>query len=167
MLLTTSFPYLDYLAYPNFSITEYNTVLMSPNEWFLSFFSHRSDPSIPSCLDFKPLWLIYICWQLYKELSQCYQALVSSEAKLRQSHQELSSQLAQKDQQILELQAGLQQQQQEQIQLQQELQLQQQPQLTAIYPSPQKQTNFKVRTILIHYVFQKGLNDQMHKNILA
>ncbi|XP_039879916.1 centlein isoform X3 [Simochromis diagramma] len=81
--------------------------------------------------------------QLYKELSQCYQALVSSEAKLRQSHQELSSQLAQKDQQILELQAGLQQQQQEQIQLQQELQLQQQPQLTAIYPSPQKQTNFK------------------------
>lgn len=93
---------------------------------------------------------------------------MSSEAKLRQSHQELSSQLAQKDQQILELQAGLQQQQQEQIQLQQELQLQQQPQLTAIYPSPQKQTNFKVRTILIlHYVFQKGLNDQMHKNILV
>ncbi|XP_063332222.1 centlein isoform X2 [Pelmatolapia mariae] len=81
--------------------------------------------------------------QLYKELSQCYQALVSSEAKLRQSHQELSSQLAQKDQQILELQADLQQQQQEQIQLQQELQRQQQPQLTAIYPSPQKQTNFK------------------------
>lgn len=81
--------------------------------------------------------------QLYKELSQCYQALVSSETKLRQSHQELSSQLAQKDQQILELQAELQQQQQEQIQLQQELQRQQQPPLTAIYPSPQKQTNFK------------------------
>uniref|UniRef100_A0A096LXW3 Centlein, centrosomal protein n=1 Tax=Poecilia formosa TaxID=48698 RepID=A0A096LXW3_POEFO len=48
---------------------------------------------------------------LYKELSQCYQALVSSEAKLRQSHQELSTQVVQKDEQISELQAQLQKQQ--------------------------------------------------------
>ncbi|XP_044203045.1 centlein isoform X1 [Thunnus albacares] len=76
--------------------------------------------------------------RLYKELSQCYQALVSSEAKLRESHQELSSQLAQKDQQVLQLQTQLQQQQQEQIQLQQ------QAQHTVLYPSPNRQTNFKV-----------------------
>uniref|UniRef100_A0A3Q1F5P0 Centlein, centrosomal protein n=1 Tax=Acanthochromis polyacanthus TaxID=80966 RepID=A0A3Q1F5P0_9TELE len=76
--------------------------------------------------------------RLYKELSQCYQALVTSEAKLRQSHQELSSQLAQKDQHILELQTQL-QQQQEQIQQQQ----QQQAQQTALYPSPNRQTNFR------------------------
>ncbi|CAK6958571.1 centlein [Scomber scombrus] len=75
---------------------------------------------------------------LYKELSQCYQALMSSEAKLRQSHQDLSSQLTQKDQQVLQLQAQL-QQQQEQIQLQQ----QQQTQHTVLYPSPNRQTNFK------------------------
>ncbi|TMS23186.1 Centlein [Larimichthys crocea] len=76
--------------------------------------------------------------RLYKELSQCYQALTSSEANLRQSHQELNSLLAQKDQHILQLQAQL-QQQQEQIQLQQ----QQQAQHTALYPSPNRQTNFK------------------------
>ncbi|XP_008296627.1 centlein [Stegastes partitus] len=80
--------------------------------------------------------------RLYKELSQCYQALVTSEAKLRQSHQELSSQLAQKDQHILELQAQL-QQQQEQIQLQQQQQQQQQTQQTAHYPPPNRQTNLK------------------------
>ncbi|XP_028259891.1 centlein [Parambassis ranga] len=81
--------------------------------------------------------------QLYKELSQCYQALVSSEAKLRQSHQELSSQLAQRDQNILELQAQL-HQQQEQIQLQQQQQSQQQQvQQTVLHPSPNRQTNFK------------------------
>ncbi|XP_070684053.1 centlein [Pempheris klunzingeri] len=79
--------------------------------------------------------------RLYKELSQCYQALTSSEANLRQSHQELSSLLAQRDQHILQLQAQLQQQQQEQIQLQQ--QLQQQAQQAALYPSPTRQTNFK------------------------
>ncbi|XP_068583819.1 centlein [Cebidichthys violaceus] len=95
--------------------------------------------------------------RLYKELSQCYQALVSSEANLRQSHQKLSSLLAQKDQHILQLQAQLQQQeqiqlqqehqqQQEQIQLQQQqqqpeqIQLQQQQQQ---HPSPNRQTNFK------------------------
>ncbi|XP_022625830.1 centlein [Seriola dumerili] len=81
--------------------------------------------------------------RLYKELSQCYQALMSSEANLRQSHQELSSQLAQKDQHILQLQTQLQQQQQqEQIQLQQQQQ-QLQAQQTTIYPSPNRQTNFK------------------------
>ncbi|XP_040891089.1 centlein [Toxotes jaculatrix] len=81
--------------------------------------------------------------RLYKELSQCYQALVSTEASLRQSHQELSSQLAQKDQHILQLQAQLQQQQQqEQIQLLQQQQLQ--AQQTTIYPSPNRQTNLKV-----------------------
>ncbi|XP_056228861.1 centlein [Seriola aureovittata] len=80
--------------------------------------------------------------RLYKELSQCYQALMSGEANLRQSHQELSSQLAQKDQHILQLQTQLQQQQQqEQIQLQQQQQLQ--AQQTTIYPSPNRQTNFK------------------------
>ncbi|XP_035493417.2 centlein isoform X1 [Scophthalmus maximus] len=79
--------------------------------------------------------------RLYKDLSQCYQALVSSEANLRQSHQELSSQLAQKDQHILHLQAQLQQQQQqqhEQIRQQQ----QQQPQPTT-HPSLNRQTNLK------------------------
>ncbi|XP_037830880.1 centlein isoform X2 [Kryptolebias marmoratus] len=75
--------------------------------------------------------------QLYKELSQCYQALMSSEAKLRQSHQELSSQLTQKVQRIFELQAQL-QKQQEQMQQQQH-----QAQHTAVYHSPNKQTNFK------------------------
>ncbi|XP_038569147.1 centlein isoform X2 [Micropterus salmoides] len=74
--------------------------------------------------------------RLYKELSQCYQALVSSEANLRQSHQELSSQLAQKDQDILQLQAQIQQQQQEQMQ-------QEQAQHTALHSSPNRQTNFK------------------------
>ncbi|XP_014904698.1 centlein isoform X2 [Poecilia latipinna] len=74
---------------------------------------------------------------LYKELSQCYQALVSSEAKLRQSHQELSTQVVQKDEQISELQAQL-QKQQEQIQL---LQQQQHTQPAAL--SPNKQTNLK------------------------
>ncbi|XP_049427351.1 centlein [Epinephelus fuscoguttatus] len=76
--------------------------------------------------------------RLYKELSQCYQALVSSEANLRQSHQNLSSLLAQKDQHILQLQAQLQQQQQEQIQQQQ-----QQAQYTPLKPSINRQTNFK------------------------
>uniref|UniRef100_UPI0037E750BE centlein n=1 Tax=Semicossyphus pulcher TaxID=241346 RepID=UPI0037E750BE len=81
--------------------------------------------------------------RLYTELSHCYQALTSSEANLRQSHQELSSQLAQKDQQILQLQAQL-QQQQDQIQLHEQQQQQQQTQQhTALYPSPNRQTNFK------------------------
>ncbi|XP_013863230.1 centlein, partial [Austrofundulus limnaeus] len=74
--------------------------------------------------------------QLYKELSQCYQTLMSSEAKLRQSHQELSSQLAQKVQHIFELQAQLQKQQEQMHQ-------QHQAQRTAVYRSPNKQTNFK------------------------
>ncbi|XP_026216572.1 centlein isoform X2 [Anabas testudineus] len=77
--------------------------------------------------------------RLYKELSQCYQALVSSEANLRQSHQELNSQLAQKTEYILQLQAQLKQQQQEQIQLQQQLHSHQ----ATIYLSPNRQTNFK------------------------
>uniref|UniRef100_A0A3Q3IAM9 Centlein, centrosomal protein n=1 Tax=Monopterus albus TaxID=43700 RepID=A0A3Q3IAM9_MONAL len=80
--------------------------------------------------------------KLYKELSQCYQALVSSEASLRQSHQQLSSQLAQKDQYILQLQSQLQQQQLEQIHLQQWQQQLQAPQ-TTLDPSPNRQTNFK------------------------
>ncbi|XP_061573736.1 centlein isoform X2 [Cololabis saira] len=83
--------------------------------------------------------------QLYKELSQCYQTLMSSEAKLRQSHQELSSQLAQKYKDISELQAQL-QKKNEQIQLQQQQQQQQhQAQHTALYSSPNKQTNLKVQ----------------------
>ncbi|KAK9540506.1 hypothetical protein VZT92_002954 [Zoarces viviparus] len=97
--------------------------------------------------------------RLYKELSQCYQALVSSEANLRLSHQKLSSLLAQKDQHILQLQAQLQQQdqiqlqQQERIQLQQQQlevqqqQQQQQQQQEQIqlqqHPSSNRQTNFK------------------------
>ncbi|KAM6940335.1 centlein [Xenentodon cancila] len=87
--------------------------------------------------------------QLYKELSQCYQTLMSSEAKLRQSHQELGSQLAQKYKDILELQAQL-QEKNEQIQLvqlqqqQQQQQQQHQAQHTALYSSPNKQTNLKV-----------------------
>uniref|UniRef100_G3PZE6 Centlein n=1 Tax=Gasterosteus aculeatus aculeatus TaxID=481459 RepID=G3PZE6_GASAC len=81
---------------------------------------------------------------LYKELSQCYQALVSSEANLRHSHQKLSSLLAQKDQHIVQLQAELQQEQQEQIQQQQQQQLQQQHTHVPQQHSPQKrQTNFK------------------------
>ncbi|XP_029285765.1 centlein [Cottoperca gobio] len=80
--------------------------------------------------------------RLYKELSQCYQALVSSEADLRQSHQKLSSLLADKDQSILQLQAQLQEQQQEQIQQQQAQQQQQQDRHTPLY-SPCRQTNFK------------------------
>ncbi|XP_029950993.1 centlein [Salarias fasciatus] len=79
--------------------------------------------------------------QLYKELSQCYQALMSGEAKLRQSYHELTDQFAQKNQHILELQAQL-QQQQDQIHLQQQQQ-QQQCQLTALYSSPSRQTNLK------------------------
>ncbi|XP_071378029.1 centlein [Centroberyx affinis] len=82
--------------------------------------------------------------RLYKELSQCYQALVSGEAKLRQSHLELSSQLAQKDQDILHLQAQLQQQQeQKQLQQQQQQQQQQQAQQTTVCPPQNRQTNFK------------------------
>uniref|UniRef100_A0A3P9MJC9 Centlein, centrosomal protein n=1 Tax=Oryzias latipes TaxID=8090 RepID=A0A3P9MJC9_ORYLA len=76
--------------------------------------------------------------RLYKELSQCYQALVMSESKLRQNHQELRSQLADKDQLITQLQAQL-QKQQEQIQQQQ----QQQAQHVTLYSSSNKQTNFK------------------------
>ncbi|XP_014834207.1 PREDICTED: centlein-like [Poecilia mexicana] len=83
---------------------------------------------------------------LYRELSQCYQALVSSEAKLRQSHQELSTQVVQKDEQISELQAQL-QKQQEQIQLL--LQQQQHTQPAAL--SPNRQTNLKVNSQLTAY----------------
>ncbi|XP_061889650.1 centlein-like isoform X4 [Entelurus aequoreus] len=81
------------------------------------------------------------CQRLYSELSQCYQTLMSSEAKLRQSHQELSSQLAQKEQQILQLQAQLQQQQKQQ----QEEQFPSRPpaQQTTICTSTQRQTNLK------------------------
>nr|XP_057922850.1 centlein isoform X2 [Doryrhamphus excisus] len=80
------------------------------------------------------------CQRLYSELSQCYQNLMSSEAKLRQSHQELSSQLSQKEQQILQLQAQLQQREH-----QDEEQLPPQPQAlqTAIYTSTIRQTNLK------------------------
>ncbi|XP_033986041.1 centlein [Trematomus bernacchii] len=96
--------------------------------------------------------------KLYKELSQCYQALISSEANLRQSHQKLSGLLEERDQHILQLQAQTQQQEQEHTQLQlhnQQLQQQQQQQLqqqqqnqqqqaqhTPLY-SPNRQTNFK------------------------
>ncbi|XP_068506819.1 centlein isoform X2 [Syngnathus scovelli] len=72
------------------------------------------------------------CQKLYSELSQCYQTLMSSEAKLRQSHQELSSQLAHKEQYILQLQAQLQQQQQ-----------QRQTQRAEISISSNRQTNLK------------------------
>ncbi|XP_078808165.1 centlein-like isoform X1 [Oryzias latipes] len=83
--------------------------------------------------------------RLYKELSQCYQALVMSESKLRQSHQELRSQLADKDQLISQLQAQL-QKQQEQIQHPQQQQ-QQQAQHVTLYSSSNKQTNFKALVV--------------------
>uniref|UniRef100_A0A8C6NLQ9 Centlein n=1 Tax=Nothobranchius furzeri TaxID=105023 RepID=A0A8C6NLQ9_NOTFU len=73
--------------------------------------------------------------QLNKELSQCYQTLVSSEAKLHQSHQELRDQLAQRDQHIMELQAQLQKQLEQ-------VQQQHQAHRTALHCSPSKQTNF-------------------------
>lgn len=82
---------------------------------------------------------VYFCWQLYTELSQCYQALVSSEANLRQSHQETSALLARRDKDILQLQSQLQRQQ---------IQQQQQAQHTSIHPTSNKQTNFKVITSL-------------------
>ncbi|XP_077379749.1 centlein [Festucalex cinctus] len=78
------------------------------------------------------------CQKLYSELSQCYQTLMSSEAKLRQSHQELSRQLAQKEQQILQLQAQQKQQQQQEEQIQQ-----QQAQQTAVCIAGNRQTNLK------------------------
>ncbi|RVE76165.1 hypothetical protein OJAV_G00005680 [Oryzias javanicus] len=78
--------------------------------------------------------------RLYKELSQCYQALVTSESKLRQNHQELRSQLADKDQLITQLQAELQNPQE---QIQHPHQQQQQAQHVTLYSSSNKQTNFK------------------------
>lgn len=104
-------------------------------------FIHHFYLSLP--LFSQPLYPVCVCWQLYKELSQCYQALVSSEANLRQSHLELSSQLAQKDQHIQQLKAQL-QQQHEQLQQQQ----QQQAQQTAVCAPPNRQTNFKVSSFL-------------------
>lgn len=98
---------------------------------------------------------ISVCIQLYTELSQCYQSLISSEANLRQSHQELSSLLAQKEKHILELQAEL-QQQQEGMQLQQ--QQQQQAPHAALHPSSNRQTNFKVITrLLFHHLYHTPL----------
>ena len=127
---------------------------MSLNLIFFHLTSHlkvvlsiiSSSPLLPP-----PLFQTFcVCWQLYKELSQCYQALTSSEASLRQSHQELNNLLAQKDQQILQLQAQLQQQQQQQQQQEQIRLQQQQGQLTGLHPSPNRQTNLKVKiTILI------------------
>lgn len=73
--------------------------------------------------------------KLYKELSQCYQALVSSEAKLRQSHQHLTDQMVQKEQQIQQLQSQL-----EHLRESPPV-LQPQPQQTTL--SPNRQTNFK------------------------
>ncbi|XP_019717985.1 centlein isoform X1 [Hippocampus comes] len=78
--------------------------------------------------------------KLYSNLSQCYQTLMSSEAKLRQSHQELSGQLAQKEQQILQLQAQLQEQKQ---QRREEQLQQQQAQQTTSCISSNRQTNLK------------------------
>ncbi|XP_057699780.1 LOW QUALITY PROTEIN: centlein [Corythoichthys intestinalis] len=80
------------------------------------------------------------CQKLYGELNECYQRLVSSEAKLRNSHQELSRLLAQKEQQILQLQAQLQQHQQEQ---REEPRQQQQAQQTAFCIASNRQTNLK------------------------
>ncbi|XP_061778927.1 centlein isoform X2 [Nerophis lumbriciformis] len=81
--------------------------------------------------------------ELYSELSQCNQTLMSSEAKLRQSHQELSSQLAQKEQQLLQLQAQLQQQQQQKQQQEEQFPSRPPAQQTAICASTQRQTNLK------------------------
>ncbi|XP_047222141.1 centlein isoform X3 [Girardinichthys multiradiatus] len=86
--------------------------------------------------------------RLYKELSQCYQALVSSESKLRQSHQQLSARMVQKDEQISELQAQL-QKQQEQIQLLQH----HAPQAP---PSANRQTNFKAGALQQNTAAQFG-----------
>lgn len=92
---------------------------------------------------------VSFCQQLYTELSQRYQALVSSEANLRQSHQETSALLARRDKDIVQLQSQLQQQQ---IQKQQQ---QQQAQHTSLHSTSNKQTNFKV--ITGHYPQQKPL----------
>ncbi|XP_055014716.1 centlein isoform X2 [Boleophthalmus pectinirostris] len=78
--------------------------------------------------------------KLYTELSQSYQALVSSEAQLRQSLQELRDQLAQKDQQLHQLQSQILQQLQQTQTPPPQLPSQKTP-LTG--PSPNRQTNFK------------------------
>ncbi|KAJ0050769.1 hypothetical protein NL108_005893, partial [Boleophthalmus pectinirostris] len=83
--------------------------------------------------------------KLYTELSQSYQALVSSEAQLRQSLQELRDQLAQKDQQLHQLQSQILQQLQQTQTPPPQLPSQKTP-LTG--PSPNRQTNFKVSTTL-------------------
>lgn len=86
---------------------------------------------------------LFYC-QLYTELSQCYQSLISSEASLRQRHQELGVQLAERDQHILQLQAQLQQTQQEQ---------KEQPvQETTRCSSRNRQTNLKVSILLLFTV---------------
>lgn len=183
-LVSSIFPFPSYLDDLSICLSHYygnekNTLIwkhlsisMSPNptsDFVSSFYipslvdlthSLTSSPPLLSSIWFfpKPFCLICTCWQLYKELSQCYQALVSSEANLRQSHQELSSQLVQKDQVILQLQAQLQQlKQQEQEQIQQ-LQAQQ----TTIYLSPNRQTNFKVTSSLILHPLSSQQRGTLH-----
>lgn len=88
---------------------------------------------------FPDVWPSRVPQQLYTELSQCYQTLITSEARLRQSHQELSGLLAQRDKNILELQAQIQQQQQDQMHS-----TLQQCRHTALCTPLHRQTNFKV-----------------------
>ncbi|XP_053713653.1 centlein isoform X1 [Synchiropus splendidus] len=76
---------------------------------------------------------------LYNELSRSYQALILNESKLRESNRELTTQLVKKEQQILQLQAQLQQH----ASLEQQHH-QQQAVHSVLYPSPNRQTNFKV-----------------------
>lgn len=99
--------------------------------------------ALPLFLFFSPVWPTCAPQQLYTELSQCYQTLISSEAQLRQSHQELSGLLAQKDKDILELQAQIQQQQLQQQQRDQ-MHMLQQSRHTAPCAPLHRQTNFKV-----------------------
>lgn len=108
---------------------------------------------------FCAVFLVCLAWcvphQLYTELSQSYQTLITSEAQFRQSHQELSGLLAQRDKDILELQSQVQQQQlqlqQHQQQLQQHLQqrdqlhMPQQSRHAALCTPLHRQTNFKVK----------------------
>lgn len=111
---------------------------------------HLMSPFVQPFVPYVTSSPVYVCPQLYTELSQCYQSLISSEADLRQSHQELSSLLAQKEKHILELQAELQQQQQHEG-----MQLQQQQQQQAQHAN--RQTNFKVITSpLFHHLSHKG-----------
>lgn len=134
-------------------------VLYSGLDYWRNELPSKIQCTVTSLLSGKPCHHICAVWQLYMELSQCYQALTSSDANLRQSHQELSNLLVQKDQHILQLQTQL-QQHQEQLQQkqQQQQQIQQQKaQNTPLDPSTNRQTNFKVSLLLIPHILTHRL----------